>query len=244
MSTRARPRFRHGLLLTTLLASGGCQYHSVDPAHISSRDAGRAAAADASPDRSPEADVSAAADLAPAGPDQRADVRAEGSPDIDPDVPSDARPDLARPDAPPDMIMCGNGVREAGETCDPIAECTRQQMACQSDRRTVRTGKGSPATCSFVCQSAARACGPADGFCLPECIADPDCSTPLGCVDIPICRKPTAPNQGKVVCRTNLKPCTANQRIYECTVDAREVCGDNHAQPVIYEPAIDGLTSG
>jgi hypothetical protein len=142
------------------------------------------------------------------------------------------------------MIMCGNGIRESGETCEPIAECTRQQMACQSDRRTIRTGSGSPSSCTFVCHSSARTCGPADGWCLPDCLSDPDCAGPGNCVNIQYCQKPTAPNQGSVVCITNENPCTANQRIGECTVDAQFVCGSNHARPVLYEPPIDGLSSG
>jgi hypothetical protein len=248
MSTRARLALRHGLLLATLLPVGGCKYHSVDPTMITSRDAGRDSAGDSSFERRPEADGSVGQDVSAGGQDLGADIAAgaEVSEDvgqgIGQDGPSDFPAEVARPDMI--MIMCGNGVREPGETCEPIADCTRQQMACQSDRRTVRTGKGNPSTCTFVCESSARTCGPADGFCLPDCTSDPDCSSPLTCVEIQFCRKPTAPNQGSVVCLTNVNPCTPNQRIYECTVDAREVCGDNHAKPVLYVPAIDGLTSG
>jgi hypothetical protein len=138
-------------------------------------------------------------------------------------------------DCPP---TCGNGVVERGETCEPVAECTRRQTACQSDANTVRTGKGNAGACTFECQQSPRSCGPADGFCPSGCSADPDCGGPKNCVHIEWCRKPNPPNQGNLICRTDDDPrCTPTERRAECARDATAVCGQGHAA-IVYIPAI------
>src|SRR5439155_10277335 len=72
---------------------------------------------------------------------------------------------------------CGNGVLEAGETCDPVSACTGQQSSCTSDKDTIRTPSGDPAQCIFKCTTMARSCGASDGFCPSGCSpsADVDC---------------------------------------------------------------------
>jgi hypothetical protein len=143
-------------------------------------------------------------------------------------------------------IACGNGVVEKGETCEPVSECTRRQMACQSDQNTIRTGRGNPATCTFECAQSPRACGPADGSCPAGCVADPDCGVrPTNCVHIEWCKKPNAPDAGKVICRTDDDArCAPSERAAECARDARTVCGAGHVKPIEYRPAIAGKTSG
>ena len=70
---------------------------------------------------------------------------------------------------------CGNGIIESGEKCEPVAECTRRQNVCKSDRDTVREGRGSTNNCSFECAESPRRCGDADGQCPSGCQNDPDC---------------------------------------------------------------------
>ncbi|HEY0709880.1 MAG TPA: hypothetical protein VGG33_23910, partial [Polyangia bacterium] len=73
--------------------------------------------------------------------------------------------------------LCGNGVVETSETCDPIASCMEKERACVSDAATTRTRSGDPGKCNFVCTETARTCGPADGACPPGCgpTQDRDC---------------------------------------------------------------------
>jgi len=141
---------------------------------------------------------------------------------------------------------CGNGVVERGETCEPVAECTRRQMACASDGNTIRTGRGSASACTFECQQSPRPCGPGDGACPAGCGADPDClPRPESCTHIQFCVNPNPPNPGQVICITNDDGrCTDGERIAECAREATSVCGANHARPVIYRPAIGGRPSG
>ena len=163
---------------------------------------------------------------------------------------------------------CGNAVVEKGERCDPAADCTRRQMACKGDANTVRAGMGDPGDCTFTCVDSPRACGPADGFCPASCSpTDPDCPRPAPlptprpapaptprppgppgpngtCTHIDFCRRPIAPNQGRLICITNDDPrCTESQRIAECARDARVVCGNGHARPIVYSPPIGGRTT-
>jgi hypothetical protein len=73
---------------------------------------------------------------------------------------------------------CGNNVVEAGETCDPVSQCTQRQNACRNDRDNIRTPSGSSASCTFTCGETRRLCGPSDGECPSGCAAgqDPDCA--------------------------------------------------------------------
>jgi hypothetical protein len=88
--------------------------------------------------------------------------------------------------------VCGNGVREGAETCDPPSACQTQFDMCVSDASTIRTRMGTVATCTFVCKSMPRACGAtADSFCPPTCTScgatcaagqDIDCKLASGAV--------------------------------------------------------------
>ncbi len=82
--------------------------------------------------------------------------------------------------------VCGDGVVEPGETCDPAAtgpaacptSCPPSPAAC-----LLATLAGEPAACTAACVSAAiTACGPSDGCCPPGCGAaqDPDCAPGCG----------------------------------------------------------------
>src|SRR6185436_7274273 len=73
------------------------------------------------------------------------------------------------PTQDPDCLGCGNGVVEAGETCDPPAACRTLQMMCTSDQTTIRTPTGDANACTFACREMMRPCGPADGACPTGC---------------------------------------------------------------------------
>jgi hypothetical protein len=74
--------------------------------------------------------------------------------------------------------LCGNGVLEAGETCDPIGNCAAAESRCVSDAGVVRVRMGDAGTCRFRCVETPRACGVRDGACPPGCTgtADRDCA--------------------------------------------------------------------
>ena len=66
------------------------------------------------------------------------------------------------------VAMCGNGIVEAGETCDPVADCPTD--CDDQDSCTVDTLTGSPASCTAECQNVA----------ITMCIDDDNCC-PTGC---------------------------------------------------------------
>jgi hypothetical protein len=74
-------------------------------------------------------------------------------------------------------VLCGNGVLESGETCDPIARCREQERACVSDQATIRMRAGDSGTCTFRCAVTPRPCQNGDGFCPAMCTraTDNDC---------------------------------------------------------------------
>jgi hypothetical protein len=83
------------------------------------------------------------------------------------------------------MPMCGNGVVEAGETCDPPSACSTQSDACANDDDHIRMRMGNVSTCTFKCVTTPRPCSPtSDGFCPSTCApcSDPDCSPGYACV--------------------------------------------------------------
>ncbi|HEX3696151.1 MAG TPA: hypothetical protein VH374_12275 [Polyangia bacterium] len=73
--------------------------------------------------------------------------------------------------------VCGNGVIESGEHCDPVTSCQTQLAACVSDKMTVKTRQGSASDCTFQCTSTARTCVSGDGYCPDGCRRpqDDDC---------------------------------------------------------------------
>src|SRR5512138_415216 len=77
--------------------------------------------------------------------------------------------------------VCGNGVREAGETCDPPGSCP---LCDDQDDCTTDTSTGAAATCNLVCSHTAKTCSTAgkDRCCPAGCNAatDSDCA---GCGD-------------------------------------------------------------
>jgi hypothetical protein len=96
------------------------------------------------------------------------------------------------------LPVCGNGVLEASESCDPPAMCAASHAACTGSASTIRTRTGDPALCTFRCVEASRACNAApDTFCPAGCTAaqDPDCPGDLG----QTCASPAACTSGKCV---------------------------------------------
>jgi hypothetical protein len=76
---------------------------------------------------------------------------------------------------------CGDGVVDAGETCDPASSCP---ASCDdNDACTVDQMTGSAANCNASCSNTAiTACTPSDGCCPAGCTAptDSDCSSGTG----------------------------------------------------------------
>jgi hypothetical protein len=157
----------------------------------------------------PEPDTGATPDVAePMDVPQVADTTSDGSADatdtsaVDTGLPTDTTPDVIdqdigvdtgqEPDVDPiDYIecgpgTCGNGVLEAGETCDPaitggvgicVSGCA-DGIACTRD-----TLLGSRITCDALCAfEPVVTCIPNDGCCAPGCTVgnDPDCSPTCG----------------------------------------------------------------
>jgi hypothetical protein len=81
----------------------------------------------------------------------------------------------------PSCTLCGNGIVEAGETCDPPSSCPTScddSNACTVDGMT-----GSAAGCNAVCEhTAVSTCQSGDGCCASGCNAntDSDCSPSCG----------------------------------------------------------------
>jgi collagen triple helix repeat protein len=85
--------------------------------------------------------------------------------------------------------VCGNGVIEPGETCDPPGTCPTP-LTCLSDGNTIRTFSGDAGACTARCTVAARTCSlTSDGFCPVGCDANtdtdcgPQCANQTACVD-------------------------------------------------------------
>jgi cysteine-rich repeat protein len=78
------------------------------------------------------------------------------------------------------VAVCGNGVTEPGETCDPPDSCP----TCPSSTACLRvTTSGTPEACNRVCESSAiSACASNDGCCPSGCTpqGDSDCSARCG----------------------------------------------------------------
>src|SRR5579884_4083130 len=77
--------------------------------------------------------------------------------------------------------VCGNGVVESGETCDPSSTCPQ---SCDDGNACTRDVlSGSAASCDVRCDhSPITSCGPSDGCCPAGCNAnnDPDCQPTCG----------------------------------------------------------------
>ncbi len=88
---------------------------------------------------------------------------------VDAAITADADVTDAPVDAPTDApaAVCGNGVIEPGETCDPVGSCPTacpDTLACTTDMRV-----GDPALCTAACLHDAVACVTGDGCCAPGC---------------------------------------------------------------------------
>lgn len=80
------------------------------------------------------------------------------------------------------LAVCGNGVVETGETCDPVSACDTLAKNCVPDQDTIRTPRGKASSCTFECIPAKRPCAHRDTFCPTGCTRtlDNDCLGVLG----------------------------------------------------------------
>jgi len=76
------------------------------------------------------------------------------------------------------LSVCGNGIKEPGESCDPISECQTAEKGCTSDANYVETKSGDATKCTFSCAVVPRSCIGGDNFCPTACNAttDSDCT--------------------------------------------------------------------
>lgn len=132
--------------------------------------------------------------------------------------------------------VCGNGVVEGGETCDPVAACPtacNDSNACTADQLV-----GSAQTCDAVCRyTAITACTSGDGCCPNGCNAnnDDDCAPVCG-NDIveagetcdPVADCPTACNDADD-CTTDVLNGSAAACTAACSYNTVTACtgGDN-----------------
>ena len=130
------------------------------------------------------------------------------------------------------MPSCGNGVVEAGETCDPPGSCPScdDGVACTMDSST-----GSAAACTLACtHTAITACMPGDACCPAGCNAtsDADCSASCGngvvesgetCDPPSSC--PSSCNDG-MACTSDMTTGSAATCNLACTNTAITTCND------------------
>ena len=79
--------------------------------------------------------------------------------------------------------VCGNGLVEATETCDPPETCAKASACTARDSCEVATYQGDPERCTASCEvRSIRACVSADGCCPAGCshAQDSDCVDPTG----------------------------------------------------------------
>lgn len=143
------------------------------------------------------------------------------------------------------LAECGNGVIEAGETCD--LNCASQCTAGSACVNAVLTG--SPDTCNSTCTfSVVEACTTGDGCCPSNCNQsnDGDCPNPTQCGDAirqppETCDGdcPTSCNDG-VACTQDLLTGSAANCTATCTQSAITACvNDDGCCPTVCSSASD-----
>ncbi len=86
-------------------------------------------------------------------------------------------------DDPDCDALCGNGVVEASETCDPIDSCPNAATCIAQDACLVAVISGAAESCNATCQmEPIVACNGGDGCCPAGCssVSDSDCSASCG----------------------------------------------------------------
>jgi hypothetical protein len=101
-----------------------------------------------------------------------------GSADV-PQRTADTASGSAAPDMSPTSAVCGNGIVESGETCDPATSCA---SSCPARGCTLRKLLGASGTCNSRCEDdrAQTACTNGDDCCPAGCsqLSDADCVPP------------------------------------------------------------------
>src|ERR1700759_5217418 len=79
--------------------------------------------------------------------------------------------------------MCGNGVVEDGEMCDPVSSCPTAASCKSNDRCMTATLAGNSQACTAKCEmTPVTVCRGGDGCCPSGCTNanDSDCTPPCG----------------------------------------------------------------
>jgi hypothetical protein len=97
-------------------------------------------------------------------------------------------PEGASPDSDSDCVAtCGNGVREAGERCDPPETCASREDCVSHDACQTAHYSGDAAHCTASCTlMPQQACVGGDGCCPPGCTSEHDSDCPTT-ADTPRC---------------------------------------------------------
>jgi hypothetical protein len=137
-----------------------------------------------------------------------------------------------------DCVVCGDGVIDMGETCDPPESCP-DVGSCVADNVCIEASlQGDPETCDARCFFAPVATCSSDGCCPASCNTDTDedCSAACGDGQVdPSSGETCEPDVDAMICAAN---CEDND---PCTVDVSVGSADNCNLECVRTPITDAV---